>query len=71
MAEVDDESLVVIVAEDDGDLFCLVDDDGAPAVFKSGDPEVEERIKEARDVYGATARVLTVDEFKALPEDGD
>ncbi len=54
MPEVDDlepvdETLVVIVAEDDGDFFCLVDDDGAPAVFKSGDPEVEERIKEARD----------------------
>ena len=47
MPEVDDlepvdETLVVIVAEDDGDFFCLVDDDGAPAVFKSGDPEVEE-----------------------------
>jgi hypothetical protein len=73
MPEVDDlepvdETLVVIVAEDDGDLFCLVDEDGAPAVLKSGDPEVEERVREARDVYGATARVLSVEEFKALPD---
>jgi hypothetical protein len=73
MPEVDDlepvdETLVVIVAEDDGDLFCLVDEDGEPAVFKSGDPEVEERVREARDVYGATARVLSVEEFKALPD---
>ena len=64
MPEVDDlepvdETLVVIVAEDDGDLFCLVDEDGAPAVFQSGDPEVEERVREARDIYGATARVLS------------
>jgi hypothetical protein len=74
MPEVDDlepvdETLVVIVAEDDGDLFCLVDEDGSPAVFKSGDPEVEARVKEARDIYGATARVLSVEEFKALPEE--
>jgi len=73
MPEVDDlepvdETLVVIVAEDDGDLFCLVDEDGAPAVFQSGDPEVEERVREARDIYGATARVLSVEEFKALPD---
>jgi hypothetical protein len=73
MPEVDDldpvdETLVVIVAEDDGDLFCLVDEDGEPAVFTSGDPEVEERVREARDVYGATARVLSVEEFKALPD---
>ena len=73
MPEVDDlepvdETLVVIVAEDDGDLFCLVDEDGEPAVFMSGDPEVEERVREARDVYGATARVLSVEEFKALPD---
>jgi hypothetical protein len=76
MAEVDDrnpvdETLVVIVAEDDGDLFCLVDDDGAPAMYPSGDPEVEARIKEARDIYGATARAISVEEFKALPEDED
>jgi hypothetical protein len=76
MPEVDDlepvdETLVVIVAEDDGDLFCLVDEDGSPAVFKSGDPEVEERVREARDIYGATARVLSVEEFKALPDDAE
>jgi hypothetical protein len=73
MPEVDDlepvdETPVVIVAEDDGDFFCLVDDDGAPAVFLSGDPEVEARVKEAREIYGATARVLSVEEFKALPD---
>ena len=76
MPEVDDlepvdETLVVIVAEDDGDLFCLVDEDGSPAVFKSGDPEVQERVKEAQDIYGATARVLSVEEFKALPDDAE
>jgi hypothetical protein len=76
MPEVDDlepvdETLVVIVAEDDGDLFCLVDDDGAPAVYKNGDPEVQERIREARDVYGAAARALSVEEFKALPDDAE
>jgi hypothetical protein len=76
MPEVDDlepvdETLVVIVAEDDGDLFCLVDEDGSPAVFKRGDPEVEERVREARDIYGATARVLSVEEFKALPDDAE
>jgi hypothetical protein len=73
MPEVDDlepvdEAQVVIVAEDDGDLFCLVDEDGAPAVFNSGDPEVQARVKEAREIYGATARVLSVEEFKALPD---
>jgi hypothetical protein len=73
MPEVDglepvDETQVVIVAEDDGDLFCLVDEDGAPAVFNSGDPEVQARVKEAREIYGATARVLSVEEFKALPD---
>ncbi|MGH3209810.1 MAG: hypothetical protein ACRDNO_18845 [Trebonia sp.] len=76
MPEVDDlepvdESLVVIVAEDDGDLFCLVDEDGSPAVFSSGDPEVQERVKEAQEIYGATARVLSVEEFKALPDDAE
>jgi hypothetical protein len=76
MPEVDDlepvdETLVVIVAEDDGDFFCLVDDDGAPAVYTTGDPEIEERIKEAREIYGADARALSVEEFKALPDDAE
>ena len=76
MPEIDDlepvdETLVVIVAEDDGDLFCLVDDDGAPAVYATGDPEIEERIKEAREIYGADARALSVEEFKALPDDAE
>jgi hypothetical protein len=71
MPEVDDETLVVIVAEDEGDLFCLVDDGGAPAMYKSDDPEVEERIREARDIYGATARALSVEEFRALPDDAE
>jgi hypothetical protein len=76
MPEVDDlepvdETLVVIVAEDDGDLFCLVDDDGAPAVYATEDPEIEERIKEAREIYGADARALSVEEFKALPDDAE
>jgi hypothetical protein len=37
-------------------------------VFDSGDPEVEARVKEAQEIYGATARVLSVEEFKALPD---
>jgi hypothetical protein len=64
-----DETLVVIVAEDEGDLFCLVDDDGAPAMYQRDDPAVEEFIKQAQEVYGASARAISVDEFKALPED--
>ena len=62
---------MVIVAEDEGDLFCLVGDGGAPAVYKSGDPEVQERIREARDVYGAAARALSLEEFQALPDDAE
>ena len=64
-----DETLVVIVAEDEGDVFCLVDEDGSPAMYRRDDPAVEEYIKQAREVYGAEARAISVDEFKALPEE--
>jgi hypothetical protein len=64
-----DEALVVIVAEDEGDVFCLVDDDGAPAMYQRDDPAIEQFIKEAREVYGAEARAISVAEFKALPDD--
>lgn len=62
------DTLVVIVAEDEGDVFCLVDDDGAPAMYQRDDPAVEELIKQAREVYGAEARAVSVEEFKALPD---
>ena len=61
------ETLVVIVAEDDGDVFCLVDEDGAPAMYARDDPAVAEYIRQAQEVYGAVARAISVDEFKALP----
>jgi hypothetical protein len=64
-----DETLVVIVAEDEGDVFCLVDDDGAPAMYERDDPAVEEFIKQAQEVYGATARAISVEEFRTLPQD--
>jgi hypothetical protein len=65
-----DQTLVVIVAEDDGDVFCLVDDDGAPAMYARDDPAVAEYIKQAQEVYGARARAISVEEFKALPGEG-
>ena len=65
-----DETLVVIVAEDEGDVFCLVDDDGAPALYSRDDPAVAEYIKQAQEVYGAAARAISVEEFKALPDAG-
>jgi hypothetical protein len=67
--EATDETLVVIVAEDEGDVFCLVDDDGAPAMYQRDDPAVEEFIKQAREIYGAEARAISLEEFKALPND--
>ena len=63
-----DETLVVIVAEDEGDVFCLVDEDGSPAIYSRDDPSVEEYIKQAREVYGAEVRAISLEEFKALPE---
>ena len=59
---------VVIVAEDEGDVFCLVDEDGSPAMYSRDDPAVEEYIRQAREVYGAQARAISVEEFKALPD---
>ncbi len=63
------DEMVVIVAEDEGDVFCLVDEDGSPAMYSRDDPAVEEYIKQAREVYGAEARAISVEEFKALPDE--
>jgi hypothetical protein len=65
MAAADD--LLVIVAEDEGDVFCLVGEDGAPATYRRDDPEIAEFIRQAAEVYGAQARAISLDEFKALP----
>ena len=64
-----EETKVVIIAEDEGDFFCLTDDDGAPRLFFPCDPAIAEVIEEAREVYGADARTVSVEEFKALAED--
>jgi hypothetical protein len=66
--EATDEALVVIVAEDEGDIFCLVDDDGAPATYRRDDPSVAEYIRQASKVYGAQARAISLAEFRALPD---
>jgi len=62
------DEMVVIVAEDEGDIFCLVDDDGAPAVYQRDDPAIAEFIKQAAEVYGAEARAISLEEFRALPD---
>lgn len=63
------ETKVVIIAEDEGDFFCLTDSDGVPRLFLPGDPVIPEVIEEARTRYGADARAVSVEEFKALAED--
>ncbi len=66
--EPSDEALVVIVAEDNGKLVVLPDEehDDEAAVYLSGDPDVQELVEAARNVYGPTARAMPVDEFKKL-----
>ena len=66
--EATDEALVVIVAEDEGDIFCLVDDDGAPALYQRDDPAIEEYISQASKIYGAQARAISLAEFHELPD---
>jgi hypothetical protein len=65
-----DETLVVIVAEDDGGLVCLTDGehDDEAAVYLSGDPEIPGLVEAARKVYGASARAMPVREFGALAQ---
>lgn len=65
------ETKVVIIAEDEGDFFCLTDEDGVPRLFPPGDPVIPELIEEARTRYGADARTVSVAEFKALAADAD
>lgn len=64
-----EDAKVVIIAEDEGDFFCLTDEDGAPRLFVPGDPVIPEVIEEARRIYGADARTVTIDEFKTLADD--
>lgn len=66
-----DEAKVLIVAEDEGDFFCLTDEEGAPRLFLPGDPVIPEVIEEARTRYGADARTISVEEFMALAEEED
>lgn len=66
-----DETRLVIIAEDEGDFFCLTDEHGAPRLFVPGDPVIAEVIEEARERYGADARTVTVEEFRALASDAE
>jgi hypothetical protein len=63
-----DETLVVIVAEDNDGLVCVTEDDGEPQVYLSGDPDVDELVQAAGKVYGESARAMPVDEFRALAQ---
>lgn len=64
----DDEAKVIIIAEDEGDFFCLTDEHGTPRLFPPGDPVIPDLIVETREIYGADARTVSVAEFKALAE---
>lgn len=63
------EPKVVIIAEDEGDFFCLTDSGGTPQLFLPGDPVIPELIEEARTRYGADARTVSIEEFEALADD--
>lgn len=63
------ETQVVIIAEDEGDFYCLTDERGTPRLFPPGDPVIPELLEEARQVYGADARTVSVEEFKALADE--
>ncbi|MGH3277899.1 MAG: hypothetical protein ACRDNW_02025 [Trebonia sp.] len=65
------EAKVVVIAEDEGDFFCLTDEDGAPRLFVPGDPVIAEVIEEAGQLYGADARTVTLAEFRALADDAE
>lgn len=66
-----EETKVVIIAEDEGDFFCLTDEHGTPRLFLPGDPVIPELIEETREVYGADARTVSVEEFKALADEAE
>lgn len=69
MSQGPEETRVVIIAEDDGDFFCLTDEAGTPRLFLPGDPVIPELIGETREVYGADARTVTLEEFTVLAEE--
>jgi hypothetical protein len=67
----DGEGLVVIVAEVNGEFVVLPDEehDDEAAVYLSGDPEVQGLLEAAQRVYGPSARVVPLGEFKKLAGD--
>ena len=65
------EAQVVIIARDEGDYYCLTDEQGTPRLFPLGDPVIPELLEEARQVYGADARTVSVEEFKALADEAE
>lgn len=69
--EPSDETLVVITATRDGEVVVYPDEehDDEVAVFLDGDPEIPELLEAARKVYGPSARVMPLDEFKKLAGD--
>jgi len=62
---------VVIVAVDEGDVYCLTDEDGEPQTYASGDPAIAELVESAAATYGADVRAMSVSEFLALGEDAE
>jgi hypothetical protein len=66
-----DDLRVVIVAVDEGDVYCLTDEDGEPQTYVSGDPLIAELVESAASTYGADVRAMPVSEFLALGEDED
>jgi hypothetical protein len=68
--EPSDDVLVVITMIKDGELAVLVDAeyDDEVAVYLSGDPEVDELVEAAREVYGPSARAMLLEEFTALSQ---
>jgi len=60
----DAHDMVVITALVDGQLACLMDDDGAAEIFHPRDPEVVDLVKAARQKFGPSARAMTAEEFR-------
>jgi hypothetical protein len=71
VAQPSDDEPVVIVAEGDGGLMALTDDehDDEAAVYMPGDPEVAELVETATRAYGPSARAMPVSEFRKLTGD--
>jgi hypothetical protein len=64
-----EDTRVVIVAVDEGDIYCLTDEDGEPQTYTPGDPAIAELVESAASTYGADVRAMLVSEFLALGED--